>query len=140
MKASELMNGDWVYNKNIEKPMQVYPVMFSQMWKCDLSATTDDYNIFPIRITPEILEKNGFKKKCSEDTWYYAFSDKSSHVIISLDELRKEGEVFVFNKETEKHMKLYFRNRSFSSFCYLHELQHALRLCGLAELVDHFKV
>jgi hypothetical protein len=62
MKANELMIEDWVYNKNIDKPMQVYPMMFSQMFRRTPNATTEDYNIFPIPLTPEILEKNGFTK------------------------------------------------------------------------------
>lgn len=62
MKANELMIEDWVYNKNIDKPMQVYPMMFSQMFRRTPNATTEDYNIFPIPLTPEILEKQGEQK------------------------------------------------------------------------------
>lgn len=61
MESKDLMIGDWVYNKNIDKPMQVYPMMFSQMFRQRPEATTEDYNIFPVPLTPEILEKNGFR-------------------------------------------------------------------------------
>lgn len=49
MKANEMMIGDWVFNKNINKPMQVYPMMFSQMFRQSPDATTEDYNIFQFR-------------------------------------------------------------------------------------------
>jgi hypothetical protein len=58
MKANELMIDDWVYNKNINEPMQVYSMMFSQMFRTRPDATTEDYNIFSIPLTAEILEKN----------------------------------------------------------------------------------
>ena len=54
------MIGNWVYNKNIGKNMQVYPMMFSQMFRQNPDATTEDYNIFPVLLMPEILEKNGW--------------------------------------------------------------------------------
>ena len=42
MRAYELMVENWVYNKNIDKPMQVYPMMFSQMFRQTPDATTEE--------------------------------------------------------------------------------------------------
>lgn len=44
MKTTELMIGDWVYNKNIDKPMQVYPMMFSQMFRRTPDALYDGWD------------------------------------------------------------------------------------------------
>ena len=51
MEAKDLMIGDWVYNKNIDNPMQIYPTIFPQMFRRKPNASTEDYNIFPGNIT-----------------------------------------------------------------------------------------
>ena len=112
MKANELMIDDWVYNKNIDKPMQVYPVMFSQMFRSNPNATTEDYNIFPVPITPEILEKNMFIQE-NESWWYKDFR-------IVLD--NSKGVSLICGRQVK--------------FTYVHQLQHALRLCGIEKEIE----
>lgn len=79
----------------------------------------------PIPITPKILEKNGFKKRGDEYAafglggpiqWYVALEDFKWFITSSDRDLTIRGQRYV------------------------HELQHALRLCGLNELADNFKV
>ena len=111
MKSNELMVDDWVYNKYIDKPMQIYPTIFSQMFRSNPNATTEDYNIFPIPLTPEILEKNGFSDKYAEDDLSYA-TDYSGDVIA----VHICGNGGIMDE-------MYFN--------YVHELQHAMRLCGI---------
>lgn len=70
--------------------------------------------ITPIPLTPEILEKNG---------WWQDEIDGTYH----------------------NTMNVYGRKAPFSIFDgvainYVHDLQHALRLCGLNELADNFIV
>ncbi len=119
MRATELMVGDWLYNKFIEKNMQVYPMMLSQMFGQTPEATTEVYSIFPIPLTPEILEKNGFimideKDKCYR--WEYA-----EGVYVNADFKSEEPWVSI-------HNKCYYA----TPVCrYVHELQHALRMCGI---------
>ena len=110
MKANELMIGDWVYNKNIDKPMQVYPTMFSQMFRTRPDATTEDYNIFPIPITAEILEKNGFSKTTEAEFNYYQMPDDCFEIDINNVGCAYSVDVIIK---------------------YVHQLQHALRLCGI---------
>jgi hypothetical protein len=107
MKANELMIGDWVYNKNIAKPMQIYPMIFPQMFRSNPNATTEDYNIFPIPLTPEILEKNGFLND-GVSFWYLDF-----RIVLSTS----KGVSLVCGRQKR--------------FEYVHELQHALRLAGI---------
>lgn len=109
MTANELMIGDWVYNKNIDKPMQVYPQMLPQMFRRTPNATTEDYNIYPVPITPEILEKNGFGSLDESGVSYRIDAAKR----ISLSVLGKDA--YIDDMDAR----------------YVHQLQHALRLCGI---------
>lgn len=120
MKANELMIDDWVYNKNIDKPMQVYPMMISQMFRRTPDATTEDYNIFPIPITKEILEKNGF-----EDYDSYATLDtKKYRVIYAFD-----GFLTIVDDDNQRKV-------SYLECDYVHHLQHTLRLCGIEKEIE----
>ena len=135
MKANELMIDDWVYNKNIDEPIQVYPVMFSQMFRSNPNATTEDYNIFPVPLTTEILEKNGFKKTQihgeKQDDIFQCFDGE---IIIEVGIYDPNFILINYHYETPDGIN----SGELSSIVkvdggkfYLHELQHALRLCGI---------
>lgn len=68
--------------------------------------------VMPIPLTPEILEKNGINLDMNVDLTKPLFS-MGIHA-------------------NDTCVKKRFR--------YIHELQHALRLCGLEELADNFKI
>ena len=125
MKANELMIGDWVYNKNIDKPMQVYPAMFSQMFRQKPDAKTEDYNIFPIPLTPEILEKNGFEIRGKRK--YFLVPNDQSLAIKREPIIGANGNSFLIGHFWERNKEF----RWFAETDYVHELQHALRLCGI---------
>lgn len=92
-----------------------------------------DNDIEPLPLTEEILKANGFLSLNSDlqhkySLWieekrafleYNFFEDKKeySRLVIALDD------VFVVNVH----------------ILYVHELQHALRLCGLNDFADNFK-
>ncbi len=82
----------------------------------DVSDSTDDPN--PILLTSEILEKNG---------WWYGIEDIWLH----------DGVCFCIEKWNGKFQCYDISQIKFYS---VHQLQHALRLCGLDELADNFKV
>lgn len=135
MKANELMIGDWyLASKQYstidgDYTLEFYPkkltiddLIFAKEndWNnCDWDEFTE-----PIQLTKEILEKNGFKLlKCKiemqSDNSIITFYGNHLDIIIS-----EETEQIRFSKNIK----------------YIHELQHALRLCGLSELVDNFKI
>jgi hypothetical protein len=118
MKANELMIEDWVYNKNIDKPMQVYPMMFSQMFRRTPNATTEDYNIFPIPLTPEILEKNGWEER---PTGYVFYTDGKRY---------DNSLWYIFDSNT------FVVNTTEFQIKYVHQFQHALRLCGINKTIE----
>lgn len=127
MEAKELMLGDWV-NINGDRPL--YSVVTSlnqgEVGVCNYLFSADV--LLPIPITPEILEKNGFELN-DEDDWF-EYENNHRYVVV----------LFCRELDTDE-----IQNGSFTIFngcdCrYVHQLQHALRLCGLNELADGFKV
>ena len=120
-KCSEFMICDWVQD-HTRFPMQVRVVgedyLYADfegnegdMWEFD-DKTDPPY---PIPLTEEILQKNGF----------------------ITDTGRQRIETFV--SFTENHNNI--TNTITLRHCgmYVHELQHALRLAGLQEIADNFK-
>ena len=110
MKANELMLADWVIYKG--KPHQV-----------DNIRQKDYDNFAPIRITDEILEKNGFTNDAD------GMND--------CDEIVSSVEYGAWQRNTEDGFKMLADGKSIR---YVHELQHALRLMGLTDLSDNFKI
>ena len=135
MKANELMIGDKVMVKVLSQIPDTYVL---HTW------TANDYSrdiqVKPIKLTPEILAKNGFVQEddayrdaiaykcfCEILTGHYSAND----VIVSYD----GSEEFTITNDLGypcDEITLYRPK--------VHELQHALRLCGLNELADNFKV
>mgnify|MGYP003415568463 CR=1 FL=1 len=125
MKATELMVGDLVCledDTNYELPLKVDGVI-----EDDISLEEDgflggiDGLIRPIPITPEILEKNGWK----ETEYWHEYEDGNTIIQYSLSNIWG-----IINGIEIEHFKCE----------YVHQLQHLLRLCGLDELADNFKV
>lgn len=118
MKANELMIGDWVViNEN-------HP-------DCPFTRRVDigDLSFFtkfaPIPLTAEILEKNWFEKY----KMYHTLHEKQVRIEYYWHESRLEIQPY----DGELWIRL-------APLCFVHELQHALRLCGLKELADNFKI
>lgn len=114
--AIDLMIGDWVEEKiDSIKPKINYRKVTGQ------DFITYGLKLEAIPLTPEILEKNGWKEMPSGTICYWDKTNKSNDIICD------SGLSFSFLGRT---------------FCpkYAHELQHALRLCGLNELADNFVI
>lgn len=131
MKANELMIGDWV---------DFYKSPFADPHYYGKVICLDRYDVIcnPIPLTPEILEKNGFEisgeyGECVADglfvdvpIWSYEAED------IYISWAGVELSISYNLGMPCNEIKLYQPK--------VHELQHALRLCGLNDLVDNFKV
>ena len=137
MKATELMCDDIVlHHGNAYKvfgimgkanAVDLFPVQLRNAEGMILGPLTCfATEIAPIPLTPEILEKN-LEKECEDkiDGGLY-FNVEDSKVWGILDE---EG--FWLNFNGQQDMILIH---------YAHQLQNALRLCGLNDLADNFKV
>ena len=118
MEAKELMIGDWVRGtsevvgrvKGISENDVLVRTLYGDTWA--------DGEILPIPITPKILEKNfPIADGCE-------YRDDNNGICIEI----------YFNAKTEKYKKyaiLYTDRGKIYIDRYVHQLQHALRLCGI---------
>lgn len=130
MKATDLMIGDWVQD-TCGNPIQVKELLedgINGEWDCaecyGVEAVYDD--IKPIPLTAEILEKNGFIKVNSQ-RYDYGYPDTDCYAKVN-------------PKKNMIHVNGRNANSNLYSHSFVHELQRALRLCGLNELADNFKI
>ena len=135
VKCRDLMVGDWVTNEH-GLPAQIINVdnlcaftIFGgneddegEPWVFDDSVKLP----VPIPLTPEILEKNGFTKVNSQ-RYDYGYPDTDCYVKVN-------------PKKNMIHVNGRNANSNLYSHSFVHELQRALRLCGLDEIADNFKV
>ena len=126
MKTQQLMLGDWVSHNGTPKTVDVIwgkEVSLNDPTQVWGSIYTDKFNedeIEPIPLTPEILEKNGFRKQ-----------DNSSGVI-KLDTYWL-GEEIGFRLHSFETGYYQF---GLAKIKYVHELQHALKLCGMYKEIE----
>lgn len=143
MKATELMIGDWIkighldYNK-VQEIARDNNMQWYISFAC--SATLfRAYEFEPILLTPEILKKNGFYDRNTQ--WYYKRFGSYVCFDINISLIYKEIKVSkVCGAGTDCEEEEYGSSIVFGNNICIHTLQHALRLCGLDELVDNFKV
>lgn len=125
MKAKELMICDLVmFEDNIHKITDLSLCIDGSVlvhvdgYECNIF----EHEISPIPLTEEILKANGFTHKETMDEWWHEEYDPTWGMQMSDFELTDE---FMFGR---------------AKITYVHELQHALRLCGLNEFADNFKI
>ena len=135
IKCRDLMYGDWCCSGH-GLPMQITNVGNDYAYATWEGNEGDPWEFDdkddqpqPIPLTPEILEKNGFVFDC--DFWTIAnprYNNVRMVRYCSIDE--DATDAFLGHRAFDENYAI----------DYIHELQHALRLCGLNELADNFKV
>ena len=135
MKLTDLAILDWVLINNTPHKIQAIDSIDDEILADDeLYYVGEDRchsedKIEGIPITPEILEKNGFVFDC--DFWTIAnprYNNVRMVRYCSIDE--DATDAFLGHWAFDENYAIDF----------VHELQHALRLCGLNEIADNFKV
>ena len=132
MKLTDLAILDWVLINNTPHRIQAIDSIDDEILADDeLYYVGEDRchsedKIEGIPITPEILEKNGFIKVNSQ-RYDYGYPDTDCYVKVN-------------PKKNMIHVNGRNANSNLYSHSFVHELQRALRLCGLNELADNFKV
>lgn len=143
MKANELMIGDWVEPRQCMTPTVyckiegIYPDGTVHLDKAEMLFTLDE--LTPVPLTPEILEKNGFEIGYSS--------------ILTADGFKK---LPVYKYKNNKQAQSIRHNLIKVCVCldgskydvefgigshildleYVHEFQHALRLCGIEKTIE----
>ena len=152
MKATELMIGDWViFGDEPLKVQHIYNNGYDDVVAEIVEDGTNEYGVYeeikdvsvvycsPIPLTPEILKKNGFYDRNTQ--WYCKKFGSYVCFDIAISLVYREIEVSkVCGAGTDCEEVEYGSSIVFSNDICVHTLQHALRLCGLDELADNFKV
>lgn len=136
LTAKDLMIGDWVeMNLSPSTSQQYY--FKSKIVVSNLVSLENgyDFDAKPIPLTPEILDANGLYLA---NNGYYIFPFKTTTLYFL--ECRVFEDCVVINLEKDLEGTHTGINRVHLIAHYVHELQHALRLCGLAELADNLKL
>lgn len=116
MNTRELMIGDWYAFRG--HPYQCTASDIASLAECEEKGAPTDISEIPL--TAEILEKNGFKKCDGCDQW--TLYEPSLYCILwSADEPYLE--IASYTSLTGEFNRIGIQ--------YIHELQHALRLCGI---------
>lgn len=132
MKANELMIGDWLRHYN-GTPMQVTKIT-TEHFACAENGGVNcwEYNnkFEPIPLTPEILEKNGFNDTSFEANLKYKYV---IHTIeYQLGYYTKTNSFNIYKRGIDPfYTKDVFCCGFQNIVKYVHELQHALKLCGI---------
>lgn len=124
MDIQELMIGDWVHHGSVV--IQVEDILeggINTEWCQGECEVIDGDHLKPIPLTKNMLEKNGFKDGC-----YKTKSVGGADIEVCLS---KDIPMYSYGKPWH--------------YClphpqYVHELQHALRMLGLCELANTFRV
>ena len=134
MKANELMVGDWLKHANGKyyrvTRIDVLGDYNSIHYACGFPHLWEYNNKFePIPLTPDILKKNGFEvtrnitSSGNKDVWSLRVS---------------KNKVFHITEHHNKRQFPYFwiELGSNSDIKYVHQLQHALGLCGIEKEIE----
>lgn len=127
MKPTELQIGDWVLINNTPHQIQVIDSIDAEIQADDevYYVGEDRYHsedkLEGVPLTYEILKKNGWK----DAEFWCEYQEGNNSIQACLPDMR--GRINGIEVE-------HFRCE------YVHQYQHLLRLCGLDELADNFKV
>lgn len=141
MKTNELMIGDWVCTEHDSTPRQIDWIRTGEVGLFWNKVATPPY-LVPIPLTLEILKKNGFdingiseymqpveERDWSDDTYVWSRQetpDERMEVSVYMDDpYNFFAEIICQYCHVDGiHIK------------YVHELQHALRLCGIEKDIE----
>lgn len=140
MEATELMIGDYLQVEPSGMAIRINAIREKMVGYHSCEGRTLfvlEEIVHPIPLTPEILKKNGFNVVDENELRVeYAWHDNNSYTSISV----------TFYKTPICGVNVLFRcERNFSGGCdkihnchidFVHELQHALHLCGIEKEIE----
>ena len=135
MKANELMIGDWVLYNGQPKVVQMIDGYGTTELENEILCNGMYHNpieVSPIPLTAEILEKNGFVKMDGDHYRYFLAYDNNYYVGFESVNYYTDACFCNVTKEcsdgTQAQSKCVYK--------YVHELQHAMRLCGIEKEIE----
>lgn len=131
MKTKDLMIGDLVRNSVLNEVFKMNTTSMRNIcWDEDYGAAR--YNIEPIPLTEEILKANGFKLMRQVVYHYHSYE-------ICKCVYNEIIQLVVFWNTIDNIVEIPIGGLRIK-LRYVHEFQHAIRLCYLNELADDFVV
>ena len=154
MKCKELQIFDWVQDKNgfqwqiivvgDDYAYATFEGNEGDPWEFD----DKDDQPEGIPLTTEILEKNGWYYGLTSDEEeaeyfldgchyhrHWSYDEGAGSISLIFPNEADGGELIIDDQSFNRHLNLVFCDT-----LHVHELQRALRLCGLNELADNFKI
>lgn len=129
MKTSQLMLGDLVmYYGSVSRIDGLWQDIVHIEGEPE-EQYADMQEIGSIPLTAEILEKNGFEKRGELGLMQKIYEEEG---------VRISANAYYINiySKSSRETRVNLKPRQ----AYVHELQHALRLCGLDYIADNFKI
>ena len=139
MKINELMIGDWVNYSILNLNAKVFSILGNHTIgiqfvdknnKIEAIHGLLEETIIPIPLTEEILVKNGFEKQEDVNEWsYYKTKDGKGQYMILWSMDYNYLEIGSYTDEFGEFNRL-------GTMRYVHQLQQALRLCGIEKEIE----
>lgn len=133
MKIEDLMVGDWVIHPIYNRPTKIEYFVGSkakvEYEMCEIEA------ISPVHITEEILIKNGFKHDYDMDE---CVADGGQFITLKGLVYEEDG-VLVDYCNGDVKVTTDFNGEVTKRMFYVHELQHAMKLCNIQKTIELIK-
>lgn len=121
MKVEDLMIGDWILYKS-DSLENAFPIQVTrEMFNKELVVWKDRFE--PIPLTPEILKKNGILYE-KQSYYYVVKDDKDLECTYYIQQILQEDWAIGVDIGA-------YDCSVFARIKYVHELQHALKLCRI---------
>lgn len=150
MTQNEIMLGDWLCLTTNHQPQKIVNVeqLENNVTIIGLVDKDGGYDVVylnelkPIKLTPEILEKNGFtedgKLNLSPD---YFLEDGDAAIYVNFTATPdKKPFIYVLNKKTRFSSELKCEKagygKEYKNSFFVHELQHAFNLAGIEKEIE----
>lgn len=130
MKTTDLMIGDWVISKDLKVPVKVRSIMNHYygtsiyFYHNGSEFIVQDFQIEPIPLTSEILEKNGFKKKVWRE---YSEPDVTTYAIGGGFFIEVTMDEYWLVDNCSDSNDYYYTSNWIVKVEYVHKLQHLMR-------------
>ena len=137
MKATDLMIGDWVkYKSQHENVSEIYSAgIYVRGLMGDENKGYPFEHLEPIMLTSEILGKNGFELVAVGDNGPATPKENINRYEKWVCKTMFQTFYLFYDRRAKDYTLNAFGNH-ISYITYVHELQHALRMCGIEKEIE----
>lgn len=138
MELKDLAVGDWVksvgsYDGIYAKVTTIEPNRIGLITNGGNPHHVTEGQLEPIFLTEEILRNNGFYER--NGVWFYEFGTYKIYVVIT-DKYAVDVRNVVSLKDSRGRHDIVTFCRDWCDHFYVHEFQHALRLCNINKTIE----